>query len=159
MSEISKVTIEDAQIIFRNFEGKAGPFNDEGKRRFSIVLPEDEANHLASQGWNVKRRDPKEEDDDVLIHLPVEVNYKNRPPHIVMLTSTGRTTLTEDMVSILDFADIQKVDLVLNPYEWQMPSGTSGVKAYLKTMFVHVDEDDLERKYAETANYDDQNEE
>jgi hypothetical protein len=147
MSDISKVTIEDAQIIFRNFEGKEGPFNAKGQRAFSVVLPPEEAESLAAIGWNVKTREPREEGDDVLYHLPVAVNFSNRPPRVTMITSTARTTLTEDTVDILDFADIQKVDIVLNPYAWEV-NGKSGIKAYLKTMFVTIDEDDLERKYS-----------
>jgi hypothetical protein len=151
--QVSKITIEDAQIVFRNFEGKKGQYNDEGKRRFSIVLVEEDAVRLADLGWNVKKREPRDEEDEVFYHLPVEVNFTNRPPRITMITSTAKTTLTEDSVDVLDFADILKVDLVLNPYAWEVGDKT-GIKAYLKTMFVTIDEDDLERKYSEKDEYD-----
>ena len=59
--------------------------------------------------------------------------------------------ITEDLVGTLDAVDIAKVDIVVNAYDWTIRAGTpqedSGRKAYLKTMFLTINEDDLERKY------------
>jgi hypothetical protein len=49
---------------------------------------------------------------------------------------------------MLDYADIKTIDVMLNPYEWEV-NGNTGVKAYLKTAFVTLNEDELELKYAE----------
>ena len=40
------------------------------------------------------------------------------------------------------------MDLTLNPYAWEV-NGKTGVKAYLKSIFVTIVEDDLDRKYAD----------
>lgn len=143
--------MEDARIIFRNFSGKEGRYNREGDRNFAVLLDDKTADEMAEDGWNVKRLRPREDDEDDLTgqaYLQVSVGYRGRPPRIVMITSRGRNELGEDQVEILDWADIRKVDLIVRPYEWEV-SGNSGIKAYLKTMFVTIEEDELELKYAE----------
>jgi len=65
-----------------------------------------------------------------------------------MITSRGRTTLREDDVELLDWADIRIADLIVRPYEWAV-NGKTGIKAYLQSIFVTIDEDALELKYSE----------
>ena len=143
--------LEDVRIVFRNFSGIEKEFNEKGKRNFSIVLNPDVAAAMKADGWNVRERQPKPRDDDpnpdIMLHLPVSVSYKGRPPAIWMITSRGRTHLDEDTVGLLDFADITKVDVILHPYAWEA-AGNTGIKAYVRSMFVTILEDDLELKYA-----------
>lgn len=141
------ITIEDADIFFLNFAGKATPFNVAGSRNFCVAIPPDIAGQLEADGWNVKMTKPRDEDDQPKPYLQVAVRFDNKPPRITMVTSRARTPVTEDMVAILDFADIEKVDLIINPSLWTV-NGKDGIKAYLKTMFVTVAEDELELKYA-----------
>lgn len=145
--EQPRVTIEDARIIFRNFTGKEGPYNRKGQRNFCVLLDDEVVAPLAQDGWNVKYTNPREEGDIPAPYLPVEVSYANYPPKITTITSSGRTILDEDMVEMLDFADIEKIDLIVNAYDWEV-RGETGRKAYLKTMFVTINEDELEKKYA-----------
>jgi len=141
------IVIEDARIMFRNFAGKKGMFNDEGKRNFAVVLPDDVAVQLEADGWNVKYTKPREEGDIPTPFLSVSVSFENRPPRITMIANGVRTHITEDLVDLLDAVDILKVDLVVRPYKWEV-QGNGGIKAYLKTLFVTIEEDELERKYA-----------
>jgi len=162
MGEPSRFTLEEAQIMpgsYRNFAGREGPYNSD--RTFCLILPEDVAATLAEDGWNVKETKPRDDDEDEYaptLYLPVKINYENRPPRITTLTSTGKTLLNENTVDTLDYADIISVDVIINPSKWAN-NGKSGVKAYLKTMYVKIDEDDLERKYAEEIPHDDVDEE
>jgi hypothetical protein len=145
------VVMENVRIIFRNFKGREGRFNREGDRGFSVLLDDDTAKKMERDGWNVKYLRPREGDEENRRqpHLPVTIKYgKGRPPLIVMITSRGRTNLSEDEVDILDWADITNVDLIVRPYEWVV-SGNTGLKAYLKSMFVTIEEDYLERKYSD----------
>lgn len=144
------VLMEGVRIIFRNFSGKEGPYNQSGARTFGVILPEDTATAMLNDGWNVKYLKPREEDEDEVEvpWLPVSVNYgKGRPPTIALITSRGRTNLDEDSVDMLDWADITNVDLIVRPYTWEVSERT-GIKAYLKSMYVTIEEDELERKYA-----------
>lgn len=146
------VTMRGVRIIFRNFEGKEGKYNQAGSRSFGVILPKDVAMAMLADGWNVKYLEPREEEEEETEPqpwLPVQVAYdKGRPPRISMISSRGKTNLDEKMVETLDWADITNVDLIVRPYNWDV-NGKSGVKAYLQTMFVTVEEDELERDYAE----------
>lgn len=155
MSDRKQFTIENARIIFRNFGGEEKPFNAKGIRNFCVVIPDEEtAEHLSQMGFNIKVREPKEEGDEPFLFLKVKVRFDTIPPKITMLTDNGhggkkRTILTEDMVSILDYSDIEYVDVIITGSDWRSADGKTGTSAYLKTMFVTIDEDDLERKYAD----------
>ena len=143
----SNIVIEGARIIFRNFKGEATQFNRAGDRNFCVVLDEDLARDLEADGWNVKRKAPREEGDDELRYLKVKVAFGNYPPIIKQVTSRGATKLDEDTVMILDSAAIENVDLIISPYEYDV-NGKHGISAYLKKMYVTIAEDDLDKKYA-----------
>jgi hypothetical protein len=143
--------VEDAPIIFRNFSGKEGQYNREGDRNFAVVLPREVAVQMHEDGWNVRYLEPREEGDEDTPYISIAVNFKNRPPRVVLLTSTTRTQLDEESVEVLDWADIQTADLIARGYDWSV-NGKTGTKAYLQSLFVTIQEDALERKYSINEN-------
>jgi len=147
MAEVLTFQVDDAQIIFRNFSGKEDKYNREGDRNFSVILDEEAAQRMIADGWNVKYLAAREEGDDDTPYIQVAVGYKNRPPRIVLISSAGRTNLDEDNVETLDWVSIRKADLIARAYQWEV-NGKGGIKAYLQTMFVTIEEDELERRYA-----------
>lgn len=151
-----EVTIENARVVFRNFAGKAGMYNREGDRFFSVFLDDEIAEQLLADGWNVKRLKPREDNEIGQAHLQIKVKYSEnaRPPRVVLITSRGRNDLDEETIEMLDWADFENVDLKFRPYNWEI-SGKTGVTAYLKSMYVKIYEDDLDRKYAEVTTSDD----
>ena len=141
--------IEGGRLIFKNFTGKGDQFNREGDRNFNVVI-EDEAmaQKLANEGWNIKIRPPREEGDEALYRLPVKVNFNSDfPPKVWLVTRNANTLLSEETIGNLDFAEISNVDMILTPYFWEV-NGKSGIKAYLKTMYVTLEEDVFAEKYA-----------
>lgn len=142
------IAIENAHIIWRNFAGKPSQFNADGKRNFCVVLDPEMADSLAEEGWNVRWRDGREEGDEPMAYLQVAVSYDNIPPTILTVTSHGKTRLNSDTVDILDWAEIENVDLVISPYNWEV-NGKRGVKAYCKNMYVTLVEDEFADKYAD----------
>ena len=149
-----QLTIEDAKIVFRNFAGKEGMYNAEGDRNFCVLLDDELAKVLAADGWNIKTLKAREEGDDPQAYIQVSVKYRGRngntvrPPTIFMVTSKGRTALSEDVCEVLDWVDIAKVDLIIRPFTWAV-SGKTGVKAYLKALYITIQEDELQLKYAD----------
>lgn len=144
---LDNIVLEDVRIIFRNFSGKEGQYNREGDRNFAALLPEDIAVQLEQDGWNIKRLKPRDPDEEPQAYMQVSVNYNNRPPRVVLVTSRNKTTLGPDEVSLLDWIDIANTDITISPYEWEV-NGKTGVKAYLQTAFITMVEDELEAKYS-----------
>lgn len=151
---IPNLSVENARIIFRNFAGKESKYNPAGKRSFCLLLDEETAERLSDQGWNVKTLAPRDPDDDPQPYVQVAVQFGNYPPNIYLISGKKKTKLDEDSVSILDYAEIDNVDLIINPSRWEM-SGKSGIKAYLKTLYVTIVENEFEKKYRDMDEDDD----
>lgn len=151
------VVMEGVRLIFRNFTGKEGLYNPEGARSFGVILPEDVAEAMANDGWNVKTLKPREDDEEEVETpwLPVKVAYgKGKPPLIKMITDRGSTQLDEETVEQLDWVDIRvdpetglsMVDLIVRPYHYNV-RGSDGIAAYLQSLYITIDEDPLAVKY------------
>ena len=146
----NQLNIEGAQIGFRNFAGEEGPYNRAGERSFAVFLDKELANNLLADGWNVKfpkeREMEPDQEDTRSPHLQVSVAFNNFPPKVVVIADGNPTVLGEDDVSMLDWAEIDLVDLVIRPYNWTM-NGQTGVKAYLKAIYVTIRTDAFSSKY------------
>lgn len=145
--KLKSVVLEDVQIMFKNFSGREGKFNRDGDRNFCAVLDPKTAELMSKDGWNIRSLDPREEGDEPLHYIQVKVNYGGfTPPRIVMITSRGKSTIDESEVNLLDLSIIEHADLIINPYQWEVNDKT-GVTAYLKSLYVTIQEDELEQKY------------
>lgn len=142
----TNIRIENAKIRFRNFSGKEGRFNPAGRRNFCVFLDDDTANDLKDEGWNIKWLNPRTEDDEPQAYIQVAVSYANVPPKVWLVNSKQKTLLDENTISTLDWAELEEVDLVIRPYNYDV-NGKSGVKAYLKTMYAKIVEDEFADKY------------
>lgn len=153
------ITIENARLLFRNFAGEERKYNAEGDRNFSVILTEEVAEQMLADGWNVKRLKPREDEEAEVgsPYIQVSVGYKFRAPRITMIgdTTKKRTEIGEDLVQLLDWVDIVTCDIIITPYNWSIPprrpgqQAEEGVKAYLKTMYITIEENELDLKYAE----------
>jgi len=150
----SNITIEGARLVFRNFTGKEGPYNPAGARSTGVLINEDMVDTLRADGWNIKWLKPKNEGDEEQAFLPVGVSYSNYPPMINLISSSGKNILDEQDVKILDWADIIHVDIIIRPYNWEV-GGKSGIKAYVKTMYVTIADDPFEAKYSNVSSRED----
>jgi hypothetical protein len=146
---MDNITLMDVRIVFRNFSGKESQFNRAGSRNFCVLLDEDTANHMVENGWHVKSLASREEGEEDQPYIKVSVGYKVRPPKIVLISSKGRADIPESLVEMLDWIDVKTADLIITPYAWELKSGASGVSAYLKTLYITIEESALDLKYAD----------
>lgn len=142
-----EVRIDNARITFRNFAGAEGKYNNAGNRNFSVFLPDDIAKEMEADGWSIKWLDSYPDEPPQAI-VNVKLNFGNYPPNVVLVSDGKMTRLDEHNVNVLDFAELETVDLILRGYEWNV-SGNSGIKAYLKTGYFVLVVDELARKYSE----------
>ena len=142
----NNIKIENARIRFLNFSGTPDKFNPAGNRNFSVDIPEEMVEPLLADGWNIKRMKPRDDEEVGRAYLQVAVKYAYFPPKVVMLTSRNKVVLDEQLIGQLDSAEIKNVDLVIRPYKYEV-NGKTGIKAYLKTMYVTIEDDEFADKY------------
>ena len=149
------VEINDARIIFRNFEGRADKFNHEGNRNFAVVIPNQElADDLMNDtneygvGWNVKVREARDADEDDFRYLPVKVKFNNRGPAVYLETAGRLNKLDEESIGLLDNIDISSVDMDIRPYD-DIINGKPFRTAYLQAIRVTQNIDRFAARYAE----------
>ena len=151
-NRIPNLKLEDCRIIFKNFSGRADKYNREGDRNFHVIIDDHElAKKLNEDGWNIKQFNATDDGEEPDYHMPIKVVFGQYPPKIFMIAGTSRTTITEETVGMLDYAEITNVDLIINPYQWNI-NGNTGITAYCKEMWVTIATSEFEDKYAMSSN-------
>lgn len=141
---MTNIEIENAELImpFRNFSGKPSKFNKEGDRNFAVYIPDELAETLIEDGWNIKRT------NDDRAYLNVSVKYAFRPPEVkVGINPRKMKSLSEETIGELDWADIAKVDLSIRPRTYDV-NGKQGIKAYLSEMYVIINKSSFAERYS-----------
>ena len=128
--------IDDATLIFKNFSGAEDKFNRKGDRNFAIRIFDTElADALTEQGWNIKVKPPRDEDEEPFMWLPVKIKFNDRGPNVYLKTGAVTNELDEEGIGCLDNIDIACVDLDVRPYDWEV-NGKTGRTAYLQSIHV-----------------------
>lgn len=143
-----EVRIDNARVAFRNFAGAEGKFNPAGNRNFCVFLPDDVAKSMERDGWSIRWLDSREGEPPQAL-VAVKLNYGNYPPNVVLISDGKMSKLSEENVNVLDFAELEQVDLIIRGYEWGPIQGKSGIKAYLKTGYFVLVVDELAKKYSQ----------
>lgn len=141
--------IDDARIIYRNFEGRGDKYNREGDRNFAVIIPDrDICDQLLDAGWNVRIKPSLHEDerDQDFMYLPVKVKFTDRGPACYLVSGAQEVKLDEESVGIIDDLDILSVNMDIRPYDWEI-NGKSGRTAYLQSIEVIQKIDRFAAKY------------
>ena len=143
------LNIDEAAIIYRNFAGRADKFNREGDRNFALIIPTEElADRLINDGWNVKVKPPRDDQETPFMYLPVKIKFNDRGPNCYLVTAGRANRLDEESIGILDDVDILNVNLDIRPYDWEV-NGKTGRTAYLQGIEVTQRVDRFAARYAE----------
>ena len=146
--------IDDARIIFKNFEGRGDKFNREGDRNFSLLIEDpDTADAMIKEGWNVRIKPARDEDEPPFMRLPIKVKFSDYGPNVYLITGDRRNELDEESIGCLDNIDIESVDMDIRPYDWEV-NGKTGRTAYLQSMQVVQRIDRFAAKYADMRSND-----
>ena len=148
------LVIENARLLFRNFSGRESKYNRAGQRNFCVYIEDaadaPEADRLTA-GMSVFVRPVRTARSPAII-FRWRSALRTIPPTVYMITKRKKVKLDEESIDTLDFAEIRNVDLTIRPYNWVIQEGTknekSGVKAYLRSLYVVIEEDEFAEKYA-----------
>lgn len=155
---IPNLKIEGGRMIYRNFSGRKDQYNAAGNRNFGVCVDDEMAENLKADGWRVKylRARPDDPEQHQQAWLPVKVNMDGqRPPIVYLITSRGKLQLDADTIGQLDVVRVRNADMVIRPYIYPAtPTRDSGVAAYLRALYVTIEEDDLELKYGDIPDID-----
>ena len=140
--------IDGRQIIFKNFEGRGDKFNREGDRNFSLRIDdENTADALVKEGWNVRIKEGRDEDEGPFMRLPIKVKFTNYGPNVYLRTGGRVNELNEESIACLDSIEIDSVSMDIRPYDWDV-NGRTGRTAYLQSMEVVQRIDRFAARYA-----------
>ena len=140
--------IDGRQIIFKNFEGRGDKFNREGDRNFSLRIDdENTADALVKEGWNVRIKEGRDEDEGPFMRLPIKVKFTNYGPNVYLCTGDRVNELNEESIACLDSIEIDSVSMDIRPYDWDV-NGRTGRTAYLQSMEVVQRIDRFAARYA-----------
>lgn len=142
------IEFENAEIIFRNFEGRGDKYNKEGSRNFSVILSEEDAVKLHDMGCNVKRTKPRDEEEEGRPYVKILLGLYE--PEIYTISRGRKRLLDPSRYGKLDRLEFENVDFEISRgnKEWES-NGKRGYSLYLENMVVTLRESRILSKYAD----------
>lgn len=129
---------------FRNFRGEKRRFNDEGKRNFNLVVPEEYLGLLSDMKCNIKELAAKDEDgEEPLRFIKINVAFGQYPPHLYLCSKRNKKELLQDELGLLDGAIFDNVDMILRTYH----RDENSCSLYLNNGFFTIKTDPITAKY------------
>lgn len=147
---------EDITIMgrsYRNFDSAPKSWTPRGQKgpcQFAMALTEARVMELEEMGVEINYTKPWPDAPDDWEPTPfvtVHLRYDNYPPEVWKVTKSRRVELTEETVGLLNYAEIVTADLRFRVSHFQGARG-EGYKLYAQKLYVTVDEDQMDVKYA-----------
>lgn len=147
---IDEVELEDIQVkwAFSHFDGREDTFNAAGDHNFTIILPDDVAEEMLKDGWNVKTQPGYEEGDPPENLLQVKISYRFEPPKIYLIKGDRKMRANEIDLSDIRRDTCERIDVILQPSPW-VHGNRSGITAYAKELYAQVKESRFSAMYAD----------
>lgn len=139
--------IDGRDIMFRNFKGAGDKFNREGDRNFSLRIHDPAtADALIREGWNVRVKPARDEDESDFMRLPIKIKFSDFGPKVYLWSGERRVELDEESIGMLDQIEIESVNMDVRPYNWTV-NGRDGRTAYLQVIEVFQRTNRFEERY------------
>lgn len=147
---IEDVELEDVKVkwAFSHFDGRADTFNDEGDHNFTIILPEETAQQLMQEGWNVREKEGYEEGDPPEFQLKVKISYRFEAPKIYLIKNGRKFRADERDLSDIRRDTCEQIDVIITPSRW-VNGNRTGITAYAKELYATVRESRFASKYSD----------
>lgn len=147
---IDDVELEDAQIKwnFSHFDGREDTFNAQGDHNFTLILPEETAEALLKEGWNVRQNDGYEEGDPPEHTLKVKISYRFEPPKIYLLKGNRKIRADERDLADITRSTCEQIDVIITPSRW-VHGQNSGITAYAKELYAKVRQSRFAERYSD----------
>lgn len=144
------VSIENTRFIFEtNFSGD--PRRDKygsDKRYANIVIPEELANELSDEGFNVRCTNPKDGEYEKTYFVKATVNFESKyPPRIYLVSGGNKPELLDaESVGVIDTMYVRNVNAILSKY---YNTKTDKWSLYARTIYVEqeLDSDPFAARY------------
>lgn len=155
---LPNLQLKGAKVLggtFKNFSGTKTKYNAEGNRNFCVRIDDPElATTLSEDGWNIKIRPARDEDEDALYYVKCNLRDNSKvPPDVYSVQERGgrlvRTKVEPENWGIFDTLYIESIDVELTPWKSKDADPDDPYGAYVKTLFVHVPNNDFANMYAD----------
>jgi hypothetical protein len=148
---IPDIEIENAQIkwTFSHFDGREDTFNAEGDHNYTVIIPEDVAQKLLADGWNIRTMAGHEEGDPDEHLLKVKISFKYEGPKLFLIKGNRKFRI-EDKRDLKDIRrdTCERIDLIIQPSRW-VHGKDSGISAYTKELYATVRQNRFDEMYAD----------
>lgn len=147
---IEDIELEDAQIkwAFSHFDGREDTFNQSGDHNFTVVLPEETAMKLKSEGWPVRELEGYEEGDPPEYIMKVKISYRFEPPKIYLIKGERKLRADERDLADIKRSTCDQINVIITPSRW-VHGQNSGISAYAKELYAKVRESRFAAMYAD----------
>lgn len=145
---IEDVELENVKIkwAFSHFDGREDTFNAEGDHNFTMILSDETADKLRSEGWNIRDMAGYEEGDPDEHLLKVKISYKFEPPKIYLLKGTRKIRAEQRDLADIRRDTCEQIDVIITPSRW-VNGQNSGITAYVKELYAQVRQSRFSAKY------------
>lgn len=144
------VTIENTKFIFdTNFSGDPRRDKYGSDRRYcNIIIPDQLAEELIDEGFNVHCTDPKDSGYEKTYFVRAVVNYDSKyPPRIYLVSGENPPELLDaESVCLVDTMYVENVNVILSKY---YNANNDKRSLYVRTMYVEqaLDSDPFAARY------------